>query len=269
MASTLHKLFIEYLIHSSLQKYQMIENANYISWKSKVIKFLKDIDLFNMLMAIISYILWQVSMTTQPNPMHIPPMDASVNYPLSTSKVSKTFLDNLIFFGSISTILILYLLSLYFPKHFKKFYLFSSIWSLIMANCFSLAIASYFKSYVGWPRPDTYAVCGYNTTYETCKSSKKDKQFLSWPSYHAAQAMAGATYLSFFIQKVLPKCVLFDMIGLSMIFSAIYVGATRIRDFKHHPDDVTAGILVGFVVSFFMWNGAKKRIFVKKEKKKL
>ena len=204
-------------------------------------------------------------MNTSVKPMIIPPVDPSVNYPLSSSNISKTFLDNLIFIGSTCLILILFIISNIFPKFIKRFYLFTAIWYMISINCISLATSSYFKSFVGWPRPDTYAVCGFNSTFETCTSLKKrEKQFLSWPSYHATQAMTGATFNALFLQKTLPKFIIFDLLELSMILYAIYVGATRIKDYKHHPEDVTAGFLIGFIIPVFLWNGAKKRIFSKK-----
>ena len=148
----------------------------------------KQIDILGLFFALISIILWKVSMNKSPNPIYVPPNFSSINYPHSTVHTPKTLLDYFVFIGSISIIFILNFLSNYFPS-WRQFNIISSIWSVIIANCFALAIACYFKSYVGWPRPDTYSVCGYNSNYETCNSSKRDSQFLSWPSYHATQAI--------------------------------------------------------------------------------
>lgn len=237
-------------------------NAQNHDLKRIIIQILNQIDFVGFIFALISIILWRIFMEKSPNPIYVPPNFSSINYPLSTSNISKKILDYIVFIGSISLIFILHFLSNYFT-FLRPFNIISSIWSVITANCIALAFACYFKSYVGWPRPDTYAVCGYNAVYETCNSSKKNSQFLSWPSYHATQAMSGATFMAFFTQKVFPPYIFFDMIGISMFFSAIYLGANRIKGYKHHPDDVTAGFLIGFIISFFVWKGSKKRIFPK------
>lgn len=239
-----------------------MENVPNRSLPRKIIQILNQIDFLGFIFALISFILWRVFMQKSPNPIYVPPDFSSINYPISPNNTPKRILDYFIFFGSISLMFVLNLISKYYHSC-RSFNIISSIWSVITANCLALAVTCYFKSYVGWPRPNTYFICGYNTNYETCNSSKKDSLFLSWPSYHATQAMSGATFMAFFIQKFFPPYIFFDMIGILMFFAAIYVGANRIRNYKHHPEDVTAGLLIGFIISFFIWKGSKRKIFPK------
>lgn len=239
-------------------------DTNVLSTPRKVLKFMKDIDFLDSCFAIISLILWQVFQTKNPDPIYVPPDYSSVNFPLAKqSTITKQFLERIIYFVSLLFISLFYILSNKFPSKFPRFKLFPSIWFLIISNSLPLFINCYLKSYVGWPRPDMYQVCGYNSNYETCNSTKKDKEFLSWPSYHSTQAMSGATYLAFFIQKFGGQFLLFNILGIVMFFLAFLTSSTRIKEYYHHPDDVTAGLLIGFVIPFFVWLGAKKKIFIK------
>jgi phosphatidate phosphatase len=50
-------------------------------------------------------------------------------------------------------------------------------------------------------------------------------------------------------------------VGVGLICFATWIGATRIKDSKHHPDDVIAGFFVGIVVTVLVWYQGYGRIF--------
>jgi phosphatidate phosphatase len=50
-------------------------------------------------------------------------------------------------------------------------------------------------------------------------------------------------------------------VGVALITFATWIGATRIRDSKHHPDDVVAGFFVGIIVTVLVWYQGSGRIF--------
>lgn len=237
--------------------------------KEKIIRFIKYFNIADCVCSILCVGLWFVCMNTPTKPLHIPPNDASVTYPRASSQVfMRNTLEYLVLPGFIGIIIILFPFTYYFPKIFICFSFFTAIWVEIASVAAANAITCIFKGYVGFPRPDTFTVCGQNTQYENCTAKKKDKQFISWPSTHATTSMSGCTYMALFIQRTVRdkyRVLFIQLIPLLFVVLGIYVGATRIRDFKHHPDDVTAGLLIGFIVPVILYIGAEKRIFPKKE----
>ena len=224
-----------------------------------------EFDIGGFIAFLCSYGLWNLSVNTTANPLYIPPNDANVNFPLADSQqIGRNTLEYIVYFGFVALIVLFRALALFFPSQLKSFCLCSCVWSELIAVCLANATAAFLKGYVGRPRPDTYQVCGYNTTATTCKASEKKalKQFLSWPSNHGACSMSGGTFMTLFVQSLhINHSSLFDVASLIFMIFGIYVGATRIKDFKHSTDDVCAGLFVGFVFGACMWKGSENRIY--------
>lgn len=233
-------------------------------------RIIRYIDVPHMLLAVAMLALTKLSMRTPVNPMFIPPNDASVLYPKSDSHfLTKNTLEDMLFIATLSTIAVLYIASVFLDGIVNRFNIFTGVWMCLITIGLSNSFCAFFKGYVGWPRPDTYTVCGVNTTYATCKYKKRDKQFISWPSTHSTLAMSYSTYLSLFVQKAIKQnFILVDILCILPFFFGFYVGSTRIKDYKHHPDDVTAGLLIGSLVPFFLWKTQKKIIFREKKEQK-
>ena len=148
----------------------------------------------------------------------------------------------------------------------KEFNPFSALWMYILIVVTSLTVTEIFKRYVGRARPDIYSVCGKNTQYEDCKSklssSKLKDQFKSWPSGHSSMSITSMYVVAAFIQEAV-NCnhAYVAYLGVFFIAFAFFVASTRINDFRHHADDVVAGLLMGFIVSEFMWKKCKKEVF--------
>ncbi|EAY21111.1 PAP2 superfamily protein [Trichomonas vaginalis G3] len=112
--------------------------------------------------------------------------------------------------------------------------------------------------------------CGPEANYTTCRlnGTKRDKEFISWPSAHATEAGSAGVFVAFFVQEVFVDKNLLISFASAVLFLGfgVYVGGSRIKDFKHHPDDVTAGLLIGAGVSYFIWTNMKKKIFTVEKK---
>ncbi|KAF7308881.1 Lipid phosphate phosphatase 1 [Mycena kentingensis (nom. inval.)] len=120
------------------------------------------------------------------------------------------------------------------------------------------------KNKVGRLRPDFLARCKWDT--EKLKCTGKAKDILdgrrSFPSGHSSAVFAGMTFLAFYIagqtaawcfHAPLPTASLRSSrlarfcVTLLPIWWAVYVGVTRVEDYRHHKEDVIVGGLMGIV----------------------
>lgn len=228
--------------------------------------FARKLDFKNLIAACLSYLLWQFSMSTPTQPIFVPDNDPSVLYPAVQSEIfPRKTLEYTIFYGFGIFFALVAALSKLFPKFIKKFNFFTLLWAEITCISTASIITCLAKSYVGWPRPTMRTKCGENANYTTCnlKSPKRDKEFISWPSAHATEAASAGLFLALFVDAVLVDDSLFKSMLSAILFIgfAVFVGGSRIRDFKHHPDDVTSGLLIGFLVTYYIWSSVKAKIF--------
>ena len=226
----------------------------------------KCLDLVGLCAAVACYIFYVLAMKVDPDPLFVPPDDSEVSFPKALPQTGwRQWLVKLVYVVSLEPILIFKVMSFFWPRLFKPFRVFTCVWAALVCLHLSNATAALMKGYVGRARPDTYAVCGHNATGATCNVTKRKvlvNQFLSWPSNHAACSMSGPTYTTLFSQAVFrrPHSLLLVASCVFMVYG-VYVGATRIRDYKHHADDVTAGLFLGFAFALVVWEGVRKRVF--------
>lgn len=203
------------------------------------------------------------------NPLFVPSGDSNSSFPHKDSTIPTLWLNIVVFGCNCVVIVLLFILKRRFPKQLQQFRLFTAIWGLIAVVLTTTVITELSKVYVGRARPDAYDVCGDNVNFHECRDklpNKIEDEYKSWPSGHSSIAMSGLAYLTFFGIEVMRSTVMWiPVLWTGFIMLAIYIGSTRIRDFRHHPDDVLVGLFIGFVWSVVMWSKLKKRIFVKCE----
>lgn len=224
------------------------------------------IDIAELVCAIVVSVIWGGLSFIRPNDLAIPDGDSQSSYPYIEGEVFPTLWMALTVFGvAWITIWGFYFLKKKFPRYFRKFNPFSAMW--IHITCISLTniVTSMLSIYVGRVRPDFYKRCGKTATVETCSvltESEIAEELRSFPSSHAATSLAGFLFLTLLIQKatlVRPSYVsCLYMIGTILAF---WIGATRIRSYKSHIDDVVGGFVVAAVCTGVIWNGSFKRIF--------
>lgn len=252
--------FIEISLHIML-------DSNYESSP----KWLKLLDLPDMFGAIISitYMLL-VMYLYELHPMPVPEGDSQSAYPGNgVSTVSSKALFIMVFLVPFSAILLSLLLNKFFPKAFRRFNFFAALW--IFLTCFAMTngTTDLFKCYVGRPRPDLYNRCGAGdkAQFDNCPDlpiRKRKDSFKSWPSGHSSLSMNGFLYTTLFLQKAIKgRYSWINVFTTGFLIVAFYIGASRIVDFRHHADDVLAGLFLGFLFTYMIWIRSYKRIFPK------
>lgn len=212
-----------------------------------------------MVLAVVTFL------TTKLNPLYVPENDSLSNFPVpSHETIPGVFLFITLLGVSEVTFLIFYFLSKKFPNIFVPFNIFGATWNLITSQLAVQLLTEVIKSYVGRARPDMYSRCGYNAQYNTCKETGYvlSDSFKSFPSGHASGAMSSMYFCAVFVLKAVSNnSVFISLAALLYILLGLYIGSTRIRDFRHHVDDVVAGFFVGYIITNIIWKNAKKRIF--------
>lgn len=155
---------------------------------------------------------------------------------------------------------------------FHRDYTLSSVLaSYYFALSFTLFVSSCIKHLVGRPRPDTVAVCGLDGSYLACSGvlsgSQLYDQFHSFPSGHAAEAMAVGIFMTLLISDVwVSGSMISAMLKMAPVIWALFVGVSRIWDRAHHVDDVIAGLFLGAVVGFFTFKTFKVGVSIDMKK---
>ncbi|KAH0786263.1 PAP2 superfamily protein [Histomonas meleagridis] len=226
--------------------------------KDRILYFL---DWPNLLCAAILCITWVASKYTPLQKLYVPPEDDLSNYPRAKKdQVNFELMVTIIIIGSFVFYWAIYFISLKAPKIMRKFNPMTAFYIGLAIFAFNNTTTNLFKSYVGRARPDMYAYCGYNST-TTCDI---DEEFKSFPSGHSSGAMSGLLYPCLFLQKLVKtRYMLWTIVCFIFPALAIYVGCTRIRDFRHHFDDVLAGLCLGAFCTVIVWWRVRKTIFPK------
>ena len=223
-----------------------------------------SIDVPNLICAIVCAVLWGVSTQTKPNPLYVPANDSLSSFPKRDAGLPFTIVT--VFVAAAQTVLAFgsYFLSARYPTILRQCKPFTAIWICLTCFCFTGFVTNIFKDYVGRARPDFYAYCGAGATYETCQDKDhRDEEFRSWPSGHSSGSMSGGLFLTLFAQKVVRiQMAWVSVVSCVFVCLAVYVGCTRIIGFRHHPDDVMAGLFLGYVVTSVIWSRNWKDLFV-------
>eukprot|EP00124_Ichthyophonus_hoferi_P002783 Ihof_evm5s206 gene=Ihof_evmTU5s206 len=165
-------------------------------------------------------------------------------------------------------------------------------YALDLGMCISVAVALtvYLKYYVGRLRPDFLSRCVLpegpinkistfyaGTSTEMCLNQDAillKKGRLSYPSGHTSMAFCQGFYLFFYVLWALyirpqdqrrtdrrmernrfAEQLVEILRGMALFIGptfSLFVGASRLVDYKHHPSDVNAGALLGIICSTVM-----------------
>lgn len=231
----------------------------------KIKAFFESLDIINFAAVILSFALYFLSFLGPQNEMYIPQNDSTVNFPKSTElKLYENILYLYIIFFPLILLILKLVCKFILPKHFHNFKYFTCLWISFASTFVSLAITNYLRHFIGMPKPDTYFVCGYDPYYGKClkKGVNKLVLFISYPSFESVISISIMTNLAFILQFI---CYLFNPLYLLFLFFGIYLGAKSIKLFNSHPSDVSAALLIGFIVPYYFWNHSKKIISIKEK----
>ena len=231
-------------------------------------QWVRKFDIPGLICAVFTLILFGISAIIKPTPLYVPPNDSNSSFPHPGTETIPTWLVIVLLAAiGLVTVIALYFLAQKFPKVFRDFNAFSAVWNLATSVAIANFIVNLLKNMVGRPRPDLYDLCGPNVTSDPAScpgisESDFNDQWRSWPSGHSSSAMAGFTYLAFFVQRTISISGPIGTLCASLyVLFALYVGSTRILNYKHHPDDVVAGFFIGFVLAYIIWQRANEDIY--------
>ncbi|XP_029685769.1 phospholipid phosphatase 1-like isoform X1 [Takifugu rubripes] len=144
---------------------------------------------------------------------------------------------------------------------------YKAVGSFVFGAAVSQSLTDVAKYSIGRLRPNFLAVCkpvwehvncgtgGYTENF-TCTGDRfmVDESRLSFFSGHASFAMYCMLFLVLYIQARLRSewaRLLRPTIQFFLIATAVYVGLSRVSDYKHHWSDVLAGLLLGALAAVF------------------
>nr|VZI25403.1 unnamed protein product [Spirometra erinaceieuropaei] len=201
--------------------------------------------------------------------------DTSLSYPYRSSTVSTLVLS--LVAPSIAVVMIIIVEVLRgktygLSRKFRGAFLvglcvYKYIYLLALGFAITGVLVNVGKVVIGRLRPHFFAVCQpqdftavpdvYITQYK-CGGTDKERLEdvrLSFPSGHSGFAMYTAVFIAIYLYYRVPRMAigialrnLFQIAALSL---GTYVSITRISDYKHHPTDVLAGIVLGTLVAVY------------------
>ena len=264
------------MFYRTYQPIQYIFTSLFFSstMNDKLGRIFKAIDPIDLLVTLILLILFVVMMMTNKtiNPLYVPENDSLSSFPYPGKSTVPT---NMLYACSLgipfAVAVIMFVLNLAFKNKFvKKMNIFAAIWVIVLDFLAVEIFTDVFKNYVGRPRPDIYARCGSTSAqYDTCtniKESDRNDEWKSFPSGHSSISMSGMYIAASLFKGAMKfKNSSTAVIMLLFIFFALYVACSRIKDYRHHADDVVAGMFIGFVVASIVWENTYLRVFPEEE----
>jgi membrane-associated phospholipid phosphatase len=226
-------------------------------------ELLEFFDFENFLYAVIgsiAYIYLNIKGHPYPRRMEIPPGEFDIHYSKVAHQTVTDAIQGAVVVGeALFFIPLPRVLSLWFP-YFQNYHILTAFWCYFFSLSLSGITYSFFKGYVGRPRPDAIERSGGDLS--NCQEIASNSQFASFPSGHAASTMSCAVFLALFlISSTTRPTHLMTIIGFAIWMFTFFIGCSRIVDHRHHPSDVVAGWVVGAVLSLVTWYGSKDQIF--------
>ncbi|XP_042895396.1 putative phosphatidate phosphatase isoform X2 [Parasteatoda tepidariorum] len=162
----------------------------------------------------------------------------------------------------------IYFLGWKVPFMYQRVYVYTGIFlfGIIMAEL----VANYMKILIGRFRPSFLVMCKpdfncsnaeyphfYVENFSCTNKDLDDEEDLrkSFPSGHSSVSTFAMLYVALYLQKRLEITTSFlvkPFIQLLLLMLAVFICFSRIRDYKHHWDDVAAGFILGFTICLVM-----------------
>ncbi|XP_077463819.1 phospholipid phosphatase 2b [Stigmatopora argus] len=192
--------------------------------------------------------------------------DESIKYPLKTDTISHRMLAAVTI--SCTVIIIssgeaysVYSKRIYTNSDFNQYVaaLYKVVGTFLFGAAVSQSLTDLAKFTIGRPRPNFMAVCaprvctGYMQVINcTGKPQDVTESRLSFYSGHSSFGMYCMLFLALYVQaRLVAKWarLLRPTIQFFLVAFAVYVGYTRVSDYKHHWSDVLVGLLQGALIA--------------------
>ncbi|XP_030629766.1 phospholipid phosphatase 2 isoform X2 [Chanos chanos] len=192
--------------------------------------------------------------------------DESIRYPYKPDTISHGMMAAVTITCSIVIITsgeayLVYTKRLYSNSNFNRYVsaLYKVVGTFLFGACVSQSLTEMAKFTIGRPRPNFMDVCkpivckGYMTELN-CTGNIRNvtESRLSFYSGHSSFGMYSMLFLALYVQaRMVSKWarLLRPTIQFFLVAFAIYVGYTRVSDYKHHWSDVLVGLLQGALIA--------------------
>ncbi|XP_066508550.1 phospholipid phosphatase 2-like [Hoplias malabaricus] len=192
--------------------------------------------------------------------------DESIKYPYKSDTISHGMMAAV----TISCSIIIITSGEAYLVHTKRLYsnsgfnqyaaaLYKVVGTFLFGGCVSQSLTDMAKFTIGRPRPNFMAVCapvvcnGY-MPHINCTGNPRNvtESRLSFYSGHSSFGMYCMLFLALYVQARMAfkwARLLRPTIQFFLVAFAIYVGYTRVSDYKHHWSDVVVGLLQGALIA--------------------
>ncbi|XP_060091965.1 phospholipid phosphatase 1 isoform X2 [Heteronotia binoei] len=198
--------------------------------------------------------------------------DESIQYPYKEDTISYQLLAGIIVPLDIIVIIIGEALSVYYNRlHSNSFIrnnyiatIYKAIGTFIFGAAVSQSLTDIAKYSIGRLRPHFVAICNPDWRQINCSSGyvenfhclgdnvKVNEGRLSFYSGHSSFSMYCMLFLALYLQARMKgdwARLLRPTVQFGLIAASIYVGLSRVSDYKHHWSDVLTGLIQGAVVA--------------------
>ncbi|XP_041060117.1 phospholipid phosphatase 2 isoform X2 [Carcharodon carcharias] len=229
------------------------------------------VDVLCVIVASLPFVI--LTLQAQPNKRGFYCNDDSIKYPYKKDTISHWLMAAVI----IPVCIIIITVGEAFMVHQKKLYsrsefnnyvaaLYKVVGTFMFGASVSQSLTDIAKYTVGRLRPSFLALCSPNMSLvncsqyvqiDVCTGSARDvtEARLSFYSGHSSFGMYCMVFLSLYVQVRLHAKwarLLRPTIQFFLLAFAIYVGYTRVSDYRHHWSDVLAGFLQGAIVAILI-----------------
>uniref|UniRef100_A0A8C5MCP0 Phospholipid phosphatase 1 n=1 Tax=Leptobrachium leishanense TaxID=445787 RepID=A0A8C5MCP0_9ANUR len=198
--------------------------------------------------------------------------DESISYPYREDTISYQLLAAIVIPLSIIVILLGEALSVYYnnlqSNAFVRNHYVATIYKAIGAFIFGAAVSQSLtdiaKYTIGRLRPHFLSVCKVNWAQVNCSagyienfvcegdSVKSNEARLSFYSGHSSFSMYCMLFLALYLHSRMRgdwARLLRPTIQFALVAASVYVGLSRVSDYKHHWSDVLTGLIQGAIVA--------------------
>ena len=226
----------------------------------------KTLDGYELVVAIICCSGWIGASFLSPSPMYLAANNPEYSYPyIKNEKVSVVWLVFMSFPFTWLFFTLMKFLSKKFPQQMRCFSFWTTFWVHMTNVAMTNLVVILIQNYVGRAAPDFFSRCGPDATPDKCpllNEQTLNEELRAFPSSHAATSVSSLLFLSLFIRKLFTSDLsIVTLSSAAPTFVALWIGATRIKDYREHASDVVAGYIIGVLSAYLMFEGSKKRIF--------
>ncbi|XP_051977812.1 phospholipid phosphatase 2-like [Xyrauchen texanus] len=222
------------------------------------------VDVLCVVVASLPFVIMNIA--SQPYERSIYCQDESIGYPIKPDTITHVTLAVVtitftVIIISLGEAYLVYSKIIYSNSTFNQYVsaIYKVLGTFLFGGAVSQSLTDLAKYTIGRPRPHFLAVCAPKVCKEyissvNCTGEARDvtEARLSFYSGHSSFGMYCMLFLAFYVQARLNAKwarLLRPTIQFFLVAFAVYVGYTRVSDYKHHWSDVLVGLLQGALIA--------------------